>query len=386
MSRTRVLLVLAVLAGVAAPSRSACAQSLKTRLGAPTKSSPHEFTRVHSVAELPDGRVIVSDPRGRTITLLSQDLEIAGTIGRRGQGPGEYVSFGAVFHLRADTAVIEEPSLNRWRLVTPTSLLGAFRSERRPAVNIGLAGVDSQGRTVEVHPHVFAGPTPSAPPVPIRAFAESLALVRRSRDGATADTLAMLKGGFLGVADVERTVQGIRMRYYLWHPLKAEEQAVVFPDGWIAVVRIEPYRVEWILPDRTERLGPNRESARIPMTSAMKQFAIDSRQSQVYKGVFRASDFQRWPETLPPFTDGAVLGMANGHVLVRRELVREGDEQVYDEFDRRGVLLREVAVPGGTRIVGSGERGFYVASADADDLEAIALHPWPASRVRGSLP
>lgn len=375
-----VLLALLMPCATELRSQSPSGSTERVALPTPIRTSEAEFTRVGAVAELGDGRVIVSDLPGESIAILTPDLSLATRVGRRGQGPGEFTSLGAMFTLRGDTAVVEEPSYRRWRLVTPRVLLGPIRPGLRHSVDIGLVGVDSSGRTLEVHPSVFVARTTGARSVPIRAYAETLALVRRSRDGSRSDTLASLRGGYLGIADVERTVQGERLKHFLFHPLSAEDQAVMFSDGSVAIVRVDPYRVEWILPDGNRRLGPVRTDGGRPMTNDDRQFAIDSRQPTAFKGVFRPNDFDRWPRRLPAFTNGALLALGNGHVLVRRERRRDDVAQTYDEFDRRGVLVREVSVPDGVRLVGSGRRGVYSVRKDQDDLEAVSLHPWPSSR------
>jgi hypothetical protein len=380
MIRAAVLVCIIALPTTGLQSQSPSRGVERVALPAPIHTSPHEFTRVAGVAELDDGSVIASDLAGQDVAVLTPELRLAAGVGRRGQGPNEFTSLGAIFLLRADTAVVEEPSYRRWRLVTPSALLGPIRTELRHSVDIALVGVDGSGRTLEVHPSVFAARATGARPVPIRAFAESLALIRRSRDGSRSDTLASLRGGYLGSASVERTVKGERMNHFLFHPLSAEDQAVSFADGWVAIVRVEPYRVEWILPDGTRRLGPVRTDVARPMTAADRQYAIDSRQSRVFKGVFRPNDFATWPRMLPAFTNGALLTLANGNVLVRRERRRDDPVQAYEEFDRRGLLVRELSVPDGVRLIGSGRHGLYSAIKDSDDVEAISLHPWPGSR------
>lgn len=349
-------------------------------LAAPTRSSPAEFIRVAGVVELGDGRVLVSDLAGDSVVVLSPDLSLQSGVGRRGRGPGEFTNLGGIFLLRMDTVLVEEPSLRRWRVVTPNSFLGPVRSEPRHAVDIGLVGVDASGRTLEVHPYVFGKRATGAIPVPIRAFAESLALIRRSRDGTASDTLAILRGGYLGTADVERTVAGDRMRHFLFHPLAAEDQAVTFADGWVAIARVEPYRIEWITPDGTRRIGPVRIGAPRVMTNADRQHAIDSRQGSLFQGVFRPDDFDTWPRVLPAFTNGALLALSSGNVLVKRERGRNDPYETYDEFDRRGVLVRAVRVPNGVRLVGSGRSGVFSVRKNSDDLEAVSLHPWFGTR------
>lgn len=380
MTRVGMLLGLVTLCAGGVQSQSPPTKVERVALPAPIRASPHEFTRVAGVAELSDGSLMVSDLAGEDLAVLTRDLRLAASVGRRGQGPGEFTSLGAIFALRADTAVVEEPSYRRWRLVTPNALLRPVRMEPRHSVDIALVGVDGSGRTLELHPRVFVARATGARPVPIRAFAESLALIRRSRDGSKSDTLASLRGGYLGTADVERTVNGDRMRHFLFHPLSAEDQAVSFADGWVAIVRVEPYRVEWISSDGTRRLGPVRADAARLMTAADRQFAIDSRQSRAFRGVFRPSDFDTWPRILPAFTNGAALALSNGNVLVRRERTRNDASQIYDEFDRRGILVREISVPEGVRLVGSGKHGIFSVSKNVDDVEALSIHPWPSAR------
>lgn len=367
---------MAVIAGVL-PAQGRVAATARIAMPAAVASSDHAFTRVESVAELADGSVIVSDIREGLITVLDAELGVTRTVGRRGQGPGEYVNLGAVFHLRGDTAVLVETARRRLRLVTSQTLLGPMRRDEPPPIDLALAGVDSTGRTVEVFASKAGYVAPGTSPVLIIQYAESLVLVRRSREGSARDTIATLAGGYFGVADVERTVRGQRLRYFLQHPIAAADQAVAFPDGWVAVVHGSPYHVQWILPDGSRRRGPPREYRRVRLTTAERQFAIDRRQGPLHQGVFRPEDWPRWPDFLPPFTNGAVLGTGDGHVLVRREMSRADTVQIYDEFDRSGQLVREIVTPRELRVVGAGRRGVYTVRRDDDDLEAILLHPWP---------
>jgi hypothetical protein len=60
------------------------------RLGADEDRPDYVFGRVRSIAVGPDGRIYVSDDKIKTVKVFDRDGNFIRTIGRAGQGPGEY--------------------------------------------------------------------------------------------------------------------------------------------------------------------------------------------------------------------------------------------------------------------------------------------------------
>jgi hypothetical protein len=79
-----------------------------------------------------------------------------------------------------------------------------------------------------------------------------------------------------------------------------------------------------------------------------------------------------WPETMPAFTGPrSVLATPAGELWVRRAQPAKADGALYDVFDARGQLVRQVALTGRRSVLGFGPGVVFVARTDEDDLQWI---------------
>jgi hypothetical protein len=77
----------------------------------------HVFGEVVDATLLPDGRIAVVDRQARSVSLFSADGELLRTIGREGEGPGEFLDPIAVDH-RGDTLAVWDWRQNRITLAS----------------------------------------------------------------------------------------------------------------------------------------------------------------------------------------------------------------------------------------------------------------------------
>lgn len=76
-----------------------------------------------------------------------------------------------------------------------------------------------------------------------------------------------------------------------------------------------------------------------------------------------------WPEVMPPFTGTrAVLAAPQGELWVLRSRPANAHTRVYDVFDGRGQLVRQVTLEGDRTVLAFGAGTVYVARTDDDDL------------------
>lgn len=123
------------------------------------------------------------------------------------------------------------------------------------------------------------------------------------------------KGLGAGHLGVKRTREG-PYRVVTPNPLAFEEKPVLFPDGWIAIVRGDPYRVEWLSPDGQRVRGDPLPFSTLPVSRAERCFAIDGAASG---GDCREDLYPPFPTELPPFwREGAVLALSDGTVAIAR--------------------------------------------------------------------
>lgn len=97
------------------------------RLGAPTAQPTEQFGAVRDVVPLSDGGIAVLDEQGAEVRLFGPDGQYRGTLGSKGDGPGEFRSPIALVSLPGDTIAVFDPVPRRITRFGPDgSLAGAF--------------------------------------------------------------------------------------------------------------------------------------------------------------------------------------------------------------------------------------------------------------------
>jgi len=375
--RVRATLVALSLACIAP---AALAQSVQpTTLRAPVGRLDESFTRITSVRELADGRLLVADG-GEDMRLAIVDWR-AGTVrtlGREGAGPGEYRSVGRLVPLGGDSTLLEDRRTGRWLIVDGDRIVGAipYAAERRRALPI-VGGADRGGRVLTTHvlvpgrdrdvPAAILGPT----------SAESLLVLLERAASPRADTVARLSGGFLGARRLSKPVTpgGAPVTWFVDQPLAVPDQALLFPDGWIAIVRASPYRVEWRAPDGRASHGPPLPFARVPVDDRQKRLAM--RREFGEDADFTPGEMPPWPAVLPPLAEFALHAAPDGRLVVERMADATRPGRFHDVVDRAGRLAGRLVLRPSERLVGFGRRSAYVVETDEDGLQTLRRHPWP---------
>ncbi len=378
---------LAALLGLAFIPSSICAQVARIALRPADAAHPEEFTVIGSVRELSDGRLLVGDGRERRIVALDFASEAVKPVGRSGSGPGEYRFVTALRPLGGDTTLMTDAGARRILIFHRDSAVATLPADH-PAVAAtdgGLIfGADRMGRVLTRRQAE-------------RRDGETIT----GREDSTSHVLIPLRGGrqdtvvrTLNMPRVNRISRGPdgRITSSATFPrtlLPAEEQAILFPDGWLAVARIDPFRVEWRTPDgRWVRGRP------IPVPL----IKLDAREREAHRARYGAPapptpatpppplplgarPPEEYPEHLPPFASGSALQVGPADLLLIRR-PRSADETGTNYFvvDRTGRLVGEIVLRQNETIVGAGPRHLYVSERDEDDILRIRRHPWPTTR------
>lgn len=148
------------------------------------------------------------------------------------------------------------------------------------------------------------------------------------------------------------------------------EQPVLMLDGWIAVVRANPYRIDWRAPDGQWTLGVPLPIPPVPM---------DAREVAAYWARYqtRPLQFADNPRWVVPFTYPEPMATPEGDVLVRRTPTADYPGPRYDQVDRTGHLMREILLPEHATIAGVGPRSVYVIVPAQPRRIQLERHPWP---------
>jgi hypothetical protein len=335
------------------------------KLAPASGSLEHEFNRVTSVRELRDGRVLVSDSRNQQVLAGDFDKQQVEVVGRNGPGPQEYQGASLLFATGGDSTLMLDLT-RRWIVFRGAQVLGAVPPD--VLVTKGLSGfiqgADSLGHVVVIRSRPGAS--------------DSANIVLLDRNSGSATTV----GAVRLVTSQTRTVaqNGGTMTYRVFKPFATGEAVRIFQDGWIAIARLDPYRIDWYSADGRMLPGKPLPYSRHTLTETDQNgFREERKQRPGQPPMFDFSDF---PKELPPFEywapgDPALIDAPNGNVLVRRTVAESLPANEYDIVDRLGVLRGTLQLAKRQRVVGVGARGIYVISSGADDIERLSRHKWP---------
>jgi hypothetical protein len=378
------LLAPAILLAAAAFAKQDGIQDL--RLGPPSGALEEEFTRIVAVRELSDGRVLLAH-RYHPTPLLG-DFSTGGIteVGRGGAGPGEYKEVRAIFPLGSDSSLVDDQQNSRWSLLDGTKFARSATTWRVGWYGPRLVGADRFGGVLEVRPSQY-GTQPGVRVNEIPPNAESLLVIRHHRSSTPgtavqrSDTLLRIRGAFRGVRRLQRMTDfGRGGRIGAWYELRnilaSEDQAIVFPDGWIAIAYQDPYRVEWRSPEGAWRRGQPLPFVRVPADEQQKRAAV-ARNWPRPPQLFSPDDYPSWPRVLPPFLDNALLALPDGRLAVKRTPDARSPGTVYDLVDRQGRLTARLRLAANESVAAFSSAWAYVIVRDSDDLDWLHRHTWP---------
>src|SRR5688572_7783983 len=101
------------------------------RPGAPQAEFAEPVSEIGAIRELRDGRVIAVDSRELTVKVLEFRSGRASTIGRSGDGAGDYGWPGRLYRLPGDSTLLWSANGGRMMIIGPNGKPGAFFDANR---------------------------------------------------------------------------------------------------------------------------------------------------------------------------------------------------------------------------------------------------------------
>lgn len=379
-------------------------------LPAPDVTFEEPFSAVSGLRELSDGRVIVADARDKVLQLIDFKAGSATKIGREGSGPGEFGLPFRLYGVAGDTTFLFDPGNTRYLLIGPDGKPGKdFRLETNSTgpgggVRIGFAMArtsDSRGRLY----YETQGFSPGPDGRPMQA--DSVPVLRYDRATQKSDTMGFVKLA-PNTVQVSGTANNQSVRIGGANPLAPRDEWTVFPDGRIAIVRANPFRVDWVMANGAKSSAPAFRYSPIKMTAAdiKEEEALRARNQS---GGLRMSmtagpegtrtsasvggpagpppaPLTDWPEVKPPFRSGqaSIWARPNGELWIRRTEPAGAKGTLYDIVSPQGVVLGQVRLEAGVVLVGFGNGTVYTTKADEDDLLYLQRHRVPEQRLIGN--
>ena len=337
-----------------------------------------EFIGITSVREVADGRVIVTDGRAQELFLADFKANVAVLLGRKGKGPREWLNVGFIHALNGDSSIMTDWGNMRWLLFD-----GARIVETVPPDHPGVRAINALFSDIDRAGHLMVTRNP-----PARAGsteftrADSNALVFVDRNTGRSDTVARLRER-PHRRDVPMDSLG-RVRSTMpssTEPNAQAEVAKLFNDGWLAVVRLEPLRVDWRSPDGRWTLGKPFPIRPEPV-DAKERKAIEARRAQARAdarkyGLPEPASVS-YPTTLPVMAmSGLPRASSDGRLLIRRSSKASSPAVRYLVINRTGAVDGEIVLGANEDLIGFGPRTVYIAFKDDDDIQRLRRHPWP---------
>lgn len=340
------------------------------------------FSEIKSVRELSDGRLLVADRLEGFLYLVDWSRSAVDTIGRNGEGPGEYQRPGYLYALAGDSTLFTDFNARRWFVLSGAQIVETIPASNPLASLFGpdLSGADESSRILGVVG--FANCCGDA--AGARGSADSLRLLLGRLGGVDGrrlelDTVARLGGlGRFGM----RVVREPPYVMFRSSPLGTEEQARLFSDGWLAVAHTDPYRVDWRSPDGHWAYGFDLPFTAMRVDRAEMCFTLE--RQGLDQDLDRCDPARRnpdWPATMPAFLPGALLPAPDGTLVVKRTPHATDPRNRYDVIDRAGAHQATIALPANESIVGFGRSSVYVVRKAPIGLETLIRYHWSNAKL-----
>jgi hypothetical protein len=343
-------------------------------LGAAEARSSEAFTSIFAVREMSDGRVLVTDNLDNAIRIVDLDRGTVRELGRRGRGPREYLSAHTILNGSGDTILVADNAQRRFVQIVNGEIVSTVAQPAilRAVSNFSAPLADMSGR---VYFDVSNIEFRDAGMVEHDGF-----VIRWSPGASRLDTLSTLPV----------IAQPPHMGY---RPFVFRSAWGLTPDGSVAVVTADPYRVTWFR-NGGNRTGPTIAYERVTIDAAERDaervaFSRRGRGGLRFQGRDHARESAPDPELRrqipddvfprfkPPFIERRVLVSPAGEVWIPRAGRWNATSDIIDIVDPESRLVRRVHLPTGHRVVGFGSRAIYLAARDEFDLqwlERIPLH------------
>lgn len=350
---------------VAIPVPSRAQQPDTVGLAEPTRSTGFRFTGVIGVVPLADSALFVADAIEEGLVRFHWERRTDERIGRRGEGPGELQSVGPIWPIVGDSLFLADAYARSWNVVIGDSIIPVNRPGVGSVSVSALRGLSRVGGVLTNR----------------SGFGESArSLVLHRLEGGRPTVVTKLLSRESGMRARVRLPSGA-MGLIGGNPLDSFEDGVLFPDGSIAVVRLDPYRVDWRSPGGEWTEGRPLPFEPVRVDRGIRCFAIER-----YIGLgCRSIDLEGWPDTVPPFVPAnrspgqpvpSVLAASGGRVAVVRTPSPDLERRV-DIVDRTGRLERVLFIPPDEHLLGFGPGSIYILSENELGLQEIREHAWP---------
>lgn len=319
------------------------------RLDRPAWTASQSFTTIVALRELRDGRVLLTDIDDRQLYLIGPTGQTIAPLGRLGSGPVEYTVPTNLVALPGDSTLLLDRDARRFLLIDPAGRIVATTPFPLALTSAApqLRGADPKGRLYFEARVMSEGPD------------GVVSLIRWDRRTGRIDSVATVQ---LPAPRPVALPGGGTMRRIM--PYTPADDWGVAPSGRVVLVRVDPYRLEWIAFDGTNGRGPIVAANRVLVTNSDKQ-------TREPKGPpFRL----QYPESKPPFVAGYTVFGPDDQTLVARYPAAGSATMQWELFDQSGKLVGTQTLASNKRVLAITRRFVYLIRTDSDDLQWLEAY------------
>lgn len=354
------------------------------RIGDVDAVASEPFSLIKGLRELSDGRVIVTDWIEERVVVVDFESGSTRDLGRVGGGPAEFRLPERLIALPADSTLLVDYGNARLMVLDHSLEFVRTMSMRAHGETYAVRPRAADERGVlyfQLSP--WAAGTRAGP-------SDSVPIGRWSPDFEEVDLIP----GALVKAYTSRPPGPSTGIPYV--PFSKQDGWALSSDGWLVVVRSEPYRAEWYGPGGETVVGSPIDYQRFPVTmedrrNHVRDFLMGSAiagrgedggmghvpaEAQSSAEVNRIARDGLFADELPPFVPGMVFAAGDGLLWVQRSLPA-GSVPTFDVLGRTGERIAAVILPAGRRVVGFGSGTVYATVANEDDLLTLERYRTP---------
>ena len=377
----RIRLVASIPVLALATVASAGTQTTELSLGKPAATIAEPYSEIVGLAELRDGRVMVSDRIERTYSIADFGNGERRTIGRNGIGPTEYqVPFGPI-RWRGDTLLGYDPQNRRHLKITDAGLI--VGSHSFPAPKVGGINGFATPRAVDRSGRIYW----DTPIIQMQPVVERLMQARIVR---------WLPGSDAVEEVMQFNDHGEFEHHLRYRAFPQTDAWVIAEDGRIGILSASEYRLRWYRNGAVVETGSPVPWTPLRITRAERDAFRERKALEPASGVSMTGSVAQtpprlgmeraraawpdslFPEVMPPFEAGGVMLAPGGDLWVKRTgSARESAAKV-DVLDGRGQLRGTIRLPPSTKLLAVGSEWIYLVRTDDDGLQTLERYAYPA--------
>jgi hypothetical protein len=332
--------------------------------GKPIAAIAEPFTKISGVQELSSSLAVATDNMEAKVVLIDFARGTVKQVGAKGQGPNEY-RFPSPPIGVPDGAYVFDTYQRRAILVARNGAIAGMKALPD--------GPLSRARGSDATGHVYFEGSDFDPNT--GRFSDSLPVVRWNPATDKVERVARVWSG--GRVMIQRK-EGLSSMAREITPFPHLDAWVALPDGRLALIRHEPFRIDFASPSGMITHGS-------PI--AVMPIAITARERDWYRerntpgrmgammaggGTGPQQQGPQWedahfPRMMPTFIGADVVSTPEGEIWIPRSFTSVDKARKYDIYDATGKLTGSALLDPNARIVGFGPRSVYVARTNPDD-------------------